>query len=264
MLDASGDPALPGSRNEGWSATGIPLALRDRHASCHPRHRHHGQQGPRARVPGAHRPRRRGQRGDHRCRHQGRPPGRPRHHARDGGRLPSRRALRGARGHRPRRRDRRHGRGADRLPAPPPPGRAGQRRRRPGRHRRHRPDRAGAARPAHRRAQAAGHDGGERQHRPLCRQQRSRPDAGGGRRRRAQPRLEARAGQCRPCHRRHGGAGDPGRVRQADRGADHVRRHNPVREPGARAARGGGLRMPGVPRHRHRRAVHGASWWRMG
>ena len=97
----------------------------------------------------------------------------------------------------------------------------------------------------------------------LCRRLRHH-DAPFGRRR-AGAQLDHRAGarQRRPCARRHdrrradaGGAGGAAQARAARRRHHHVRRHDAGRAGGHAAARSR-LRLPGVPRHRHRRALDG-------
>ena len=82
-------------------------------------------------------------------------------------------------------------------------------------------------------------------------------DVLGHRRRRDQPDLAPGAGQRRPRARRHAGApGAGGGGRQAGARAHHVRRDHALRRAGRERARGR-LRLPRVPRHRHRRPVDG-------
>ena len=85
-------------------------------------------------------------------------------------------------------------------------------------------------------------------------------------RRRSGPQLDHRAGarQRRPCAGRHDraaaerGEACEARAQAGPAGArhHHVRRDHALRAGGDQAARAG-LRLPGLPRHRHRRAVDG-------
>ena len=82
-------------------------------------------------------------------------------------------------------------------------------------------------------------------------------DVFGHRRRRAESHQPRGARQRRARHRRHGDARPiaAGGSQAGDR-PDHVRRDHALRDAGRRAA-AGALRLPGVPRDRHRRPVDG-------
>ena len=96
-------------------------------------------------------------------------------------------------------------------------------------------------------------------HAALRRRRRRDDDVLGRRHLRGQPDLGADHGQRRRRDRRDG-AGDGAAARdEAARGGDDVRRHDAVRDRGARAARGARLRGARLPCDRHRRAVDGGA-----
>ena len=100
------------------------------------------------------------------------------------------------------------------------------------------------------------HDG-HRRHPALRRPQRHLHDVFGDRRAGHQPHQREGAGQRRARAGRHDRPPAAGRQqRQAGARADDVRRHHALRAGGDQAA-GGRLRLPGLPRHRRRRPVHG-------